>query len=173
MLNINDINLHSIINVQAYKHDGELYKQWTGAKVVTLRENIVIIALINSKVVKENRNKYVTREPLIWIFDKNKNWNTSITIRKGQPYFYINIASMPIFEEGTLKYIDYDLDVKNYPGKEVQIVDQSEFEANKVKYDYSDKLVNIIEETAKEVLDAIATNSYPFDNEKIVMGSST
>ncbi|WAM02954.1 DUF402 domain-containing protein [Mycoplasmopsis cynos] len=51
--------------------------------------------------------------------------------------YYINLSSYPIFEDRTIKFIDYDLDLKSYPTKELQIVDKEEFNENSRYYGYS------------------------------------
>jgi protein associated with RNAse G/E len=67
--------------------------------------------------------------------------------------FYVNIASPYIFEEDTLKYIDFDLDFKII-GHELNFIkklDEHEFDENKKKYNYPDSLINKINEAQQEI----------------------
>ncbi|MGL4357107.1 MAG: DUF402 domain-containing protein [Cetobacterium sp.] len=60
-----------------------------------------------------------------------KFFNATLTIKKDGFYYYANLSSPFFFEENTIKYIDYDYDVKKYPGKKFSIVDHNNFVTNK------------------------------------------
>lgn len=94
-------------------------------------------------------------------------FNTTGLIRKSGTYFYTNIASAPIFEDQTIKFIDYDLDIKAYPGQKTKVVDRKEFEENRQKFHYSTKLVQILEKTTTEVMRLIAFGEEFFDEDVI------
>jgi protein associated with RNAse G/E len=64
-----------------------------------------------------------------------------------------------LFEEEAIKFIDFDYDifipdvVKNY--KKYKLLDSNEFIENSIKYKYSPKLIEKINESVKEVKEMI------------------
>lgn len=134
-----------IVNVQAYKHDGTLYRQWNGIKVLEVQPDLVVTLMYKTKVTEATGQKWIVREPIIWFFPLEDWFNTTALIRKTGTYFYTNLSSSPLFEDNTIKFIDYDLDIKAYPGTSVKLVDKADFEKHKVKFNYPEKLVKIIQ----------------------------
>lgn len=159
--------LNQIINVQAYKHDGQLYRQWNGAKVVSLSNEEIILFLFKTKVKELKGQKWVVREPMLWWIPFEHFFNTTLLIREDGFYYYTNIASPPIFEDNTLKFIDYDLDIKIYPQIKTKLVDRKEFADNSKKLAYSDKLLKIIDQTIEDVF-YLSNNNQAFFNKKTI-----
>ncbi|MGV2393611.1 UNVERIFIED_CONTAM: DUF402 domain-containing protein [Campylobacter lari] len=93
--------------------------------------------------------------------------NALILLKPKQNYIYINIASNPIYEDNTIKFIDFDLDIKYYPYDQISIVDEEEFNENKIKYGYSNKLINMVFDSVKDVLDKYEKSEYFFNPEVI------
>lgn len=156
-----------IVNVQAYKHDGTLYRQWNGAKVLEVSPEYVVLFMYKAKVKESDGQRWVVREPMLWYMPKTEFYNTTGIIRNSGTYFYTNIASPPYFEDNTIKFIDYDLDIKAYPEQKTKVVDKGEFEFHKKKYNYSDELIEIIEKTVKKVLKLINFSDGCFDQSVI------
>lgn len=73
--------------------------------------------------------------------------NAIITFKPGQHFsyhYYINLASDFIFEENTIKFVDFDIDIKIYNKKSFDIVDREEFLENKEILNYPAKLEGIL-----------------------------
>ena len=66
----------------------------------------------------------------MYFFD-NEWFNIIVQLKKDGIYYYCNIASPFIIEEGTIKYIDYDLDLRIFPDGEYKILDQMEYNYHK------------------------------------------
>ena len=79
----------------------------------------------------------------MYFFD-NEWFNIIVQLKKDGIYYYCNIASPFIIEEGTIKYIDYDLDLRIFPDGEYKILDQMEYNYHKRIMNYSDELDNVI-----------------------------
>jgi protein associated with RNAse G/E len=142
-----DIN-KEFINIQAYKHDGTLYRQWNGARIVGSSKDYVLVLLNKTKVQESKNQKWVITEPIIWFFSTNKFFNVTLTIKEDGCYYYANLSSPFFFEDNTIKYIDYDYDIKKYPRKKFSIVDHNDFINNKDWYDEDTKNViyqNLVE----------------------------
>ncbi|MGY6172153.1 DUF402 domain-containing protein [Candidatus Mycoplasma pogonae] len=159
-----NVKVGSIISAQAYKYNGELYRQWNGIKVVENSQDHVVLHLDKTRVSKKNSQNWVIRELVIWFLPKNRMFNAIISIRNGQPYVYINLCSSFIFEDNTIKFIDYDLDIKCFPGEDFKIIDKSDFRKNRTKLKYPIRLVNKIYSTILDVLEMYLQDEYFFDH---------
>ena len=65
------------------------------------------------------------------------------------------------------KYIDYDLDVKVFPGGDKKLLDVEEYEQHKRKMNYSDDIDFILKENVKILVDWINNQLGPFSEEYI------
>ncbi|WP_027120815.1 DUF402 domain-containing protein [Mycoplasmopsis lipofaciens] len=153
----------SIINVQAFKYDGELYRQWNGVKVLRNTDQHYVLFIYKTKVAESKKRSWVYREPVIWFLPKNNMYNALILLKPKQNYIYINLASKPFYEDNTIKFIDYDIDVKCYPTRNLNIVDKEEFLENSQKYKYSKKLIRLIYNSLSDIVEKYDNNEYFFN----------
>ncbi|KXK06899.1 MAG: hypothetical protein UZ17_ACD001000214 [Acidobacteria bacterium OLB17] len=72
--------------------------------------------------------------------------------------FYCNIAMPPVLRDCILEYVDLDIDVLVWPGKEAIVLDRDEFEEHAVKLRYPKDTIIKAEESLKEVLRLVALN---------------
>ena len=156
-----------IVNIQVYKNNGLLYRQWNGVKVIDVSPHLWVFLMYKTKVSEKRGQKWVVREPYIWWMPTKQFYNTTGLIRSNGIYFYTNLASPPFFEDNTVKYIDYDLDIKAYPESAIKIVDKNEYNINKIKYNYSIKTQKIIEKTVTEVIKYIKEKKYFFNKKNV------
>lgn len=155
------------MQVQAYKHDGSLHRQWSPAYLVEETEDYWALASRASSVVESNGRKWITKENAIFLLFK-KEWMNVIAMFKkdiGITY-YVNIATPTILDGEYLKYIDYDLDIKKYPDH-CEILDEKEYQRNIKLYNYPYKLKEAIDASMKRVLSLIETKSFPFKDKEI------
>ncbi|WP_036452666.1 DUF402 domain-containing protein [Mycoplasma buteonis] len=163
-----NIKTGQIINVQAYKHNGFLYRQWNGAKVIFHNKRHIVLFLRGTRVTESHNetNGWRYTESAIWFLPKDSFYNAIVLFKKNVgSYYYINMASKPIFEDNTLKFIDYDLDIKCYPEKDLQIVDREEFGQNSKQMDYPLKLKEKIHEEIKNIVSMYNNYEYFFNTE--------
>ncbi len=161
------IETGQILDVQAYKHDGTLYRQWNGLKVLEVSDQSIVLLMFKTKVIEKSGQKWIVREPTLWWFPRDEWHNTSGLIRASGTYFYTNIASPFIFEDNTIKYIDYDLDIKAYPEKPVKVVDRKEFERHSEEMKYPQEIIDASENELKSVLKLINAGDTYFDEEVV------
>ncbi len=90
--------MNSIINVQAYKHDGTLYRQWNGVKVVEVSQYSIALLMYKTKVQERKGSRWVMREPLVWFFPLDGFFNTMCLIRHTGIYYYVNLSSPPFLK---------------------------------------------------------------------------
>ncbi|AJR12217.1 Protein of uncharacterised function (DUF402) [Mesomycoplasma dispar] len=136
-----------IINIHAYKYNGFLYRQWSNARVISNSLTHVVVNLKGSVVKKYGTKSWRFSDSTIFVFPKNTMHNAIITFKPGQNFsyhYYINLASDFIFEDDTIKFVDFDLDIKIYSKKSFDIVDRDEFLENKEIMNYPAKLDSLL-----------------------------
>jgi len=155
------------IEVQGYKHDGGMHRIWDAVFVVDEGENYIVVASNRTKVIEHDYRIWHTKEPAIMIFFKDKWFNVIAMLKEQGVTYYVNLASPYINDKGTIKYIDYDLDMKLYPDNQVKIIDVKEYVFHKKKYNYSDDIDTILRFNLKEIKSIMESRSFPFDDQKI------
>ena len=86
-------------------------------------------------------------------------------MKKDGIYFYCNIATPYIIEENTIKYIDYDLDLRIFPKGDYKILDKLEYEYHKNKMNYSDDLDIVINNAMKSLIKEYVEGSFMFQKD--------
>lgn len=160
------INVGHFVDVQAFKYDGTLYRQWNGVKVFLDSHNFVCAILNKTKVIEKSGQKWSIKEPTLWFFSKTDFYNVTVLPRKDGLYYYINLASPFFHEDNAIKYIDFDFDIKIYPGKAFSIVDHLDFQKNKEKL-YSDDLVATIYKNLAKISKLVQEKDTIFDENYI------
>ncbi len=61
-----------IINIQAYKYNGFLYRQWSNARVISNSLTHVVVSLNGSIVKKYGTKSWRFSEPTIFVFPKKQ-----------------------------------------------------------------------------------------------------
>lgn len=155
------------MKVQAYKHDGQLHRQWSPAFLAEETDDYWALASKASCVTESDGRRWITKENAIFLLFK-KEWMNVIAMFKEEGIcYYVNIATPTILDQGYLKYIDYDLDIKLYPNKFEKILDENEYARHIQTYGYPKALSNAIEKSAEEVKKKIADKAFPFLDEEI------
>ncbi|WGI36614.1 DUF402 domain-containing protein [Mesomycoplasma lagogenitalium] len=163
-----NVALNKFLNVQAYKYNGKLYRQWSGVRILEDNEDHVVVYLDRkTKVMEKSKHRWTIRDNTIWFFHKKHFFNALITIKNNRHYIYINLASPYFAEENTIKYIDYDLDIKVYPNKDLNIIDRAEFINNAKKMKYSRKLIDVVFEELKKLVNWYYDDYYIFNGKYI------
>lgn len=142
----------NFINVQAYKYNGDLYRQWNGSKIIKNDSQNIILYNFHSRIMEKSGKSWQVSEPSLWIFPKNENYNVNVLLRPEGNYYYINLTSPFIFEDNTIKYIDFDIDIKVYPKKEIEIVDIKEFQKNIKDYGYPPSVRKMVYKQVQNLL---------------------
>lgn len=130
--------------IQCYKHNGKIHRSWDEAIVLDIKKDYIVFGNNKTLVTEAQGTWWRTKEPAIMYFFKDKWFNIIAQLKKDGLYYYCNIASPFIIEENTIKYIDYDLDLRIFPTGEFKILDKLEYAYHKRIMNYDDKLDKVI-----------------------------
>ena len=155
------------IQVHSYKHDGNIHRVWQETVVLKGTKNIVIGANDRTLVTESDGRTWLTREPSICYFHSQHWFNIICMLREDGVYYYVNMSSPFLYEHGSLKYIDYDLDVKVFPDMSYIILDEDEYELHKKRMNYPKVIDKIMEHHMAELFKWIENRKGPFAREFI------
>lgn len=155
-------NVGDIVQIHSYKHNGQIHRAWKVVTILERTDDYIIAGNNHTQVIESDGRSWFTREPAICYFTKNHWFNVIGMLRKPGIYFYCNLSSPYLFEEDTIKYVDYDLDVKVFPNYGYKILDRDEYENHRQKMRYPKTVENIIEEELETLLKMIQNNEGPF-----------
>lgn len=158
------------IIVQAYKHDGLIHREWSPAYLVSETDEFWAVASKASLVTENDGRRWLTKEPALFILFKNK-WMNIIAMMKRKSEgitYYANVATPTIMDQGILRYIDYDLDLKLFPDKAIKELDEHEFERHILTYGYPKDLTTAIRKSFHEIKAMMKEGKFPFDDNEIL-----
>ena len=151
--------------IQCYKHNGNIHRAWDEATFLEETDEYLVFANYKTQVIRAEGISWKTKEPAIMYFFKKKWYNIIAQLKKDGIYYYCNIASPYIIEENTIKYIDYDLDLRVFPTGEYKILDKLEYEYHKKILNYSDDLDVIVRTSLNNLIKDYKKKAVMFDKD--------
>lgn len=150
--------------IQCYKHDGKIHRAWDEAVLLETHKDYMVFGNNRTKVTESEGVTWRTKEPAIMYFFKKKWYNIIVQMKKDGIYYYCNIATPYILEENTIKYIDYDLDLRIFPKGDYKVLDKLEYEYHKKKMNYSKDLDLIIKNALNDLISDYRKNVSMFNS---------
>jgi protein associated with RNAse G/E len=153
------------LQIQCYKHDGKIHRAWSEAVVIDVKEEYIVCGNYKTLVIESQGHAWKTKEPAVMYFFKDKWYNVITQFKSDGIYFYCNIASPYIIEENTIKYIDYDLDLRVFPDGQHKVLDIAEYEAHKKEMEYGKDLDGILNDSLKKLIKRFENGDIVFNKE--------
>jgi len=155
------------VRTQCYKHNEKVHKAWEEAIFLDSTEEFNIFGNCKTLVTEADGRTWRTREAAIIFFSK-KNWYHIIgQIKKDGIYYYCDIASPSIIEDKTIKYIDYDLDLRVFPDGSFKILDRGEYQYHKRIMKYPKELDIILRSELTNLINRVRNKEFPFNKSDI------
>ena len=161
---MNNLMIGEKLNIHSYKHNGKIHRSWDEAILLEDTDEYLIFGNYKTIVTESDGRTWKTKEPAIIYFSK-KNWFNIIgQLKYNGIYYYCNLASPYIIEDKTIKYIDYDLDLRVFPDGSFKILDRGEYQYHKKIMNYSDDIDVILKEELTVLIDKARNKKFPFIN---------
>lgn len=157
------ICIGDLYQIQCYKHDGKIHRAWDEAVVLDIKKDYMVFGNNRTKVTESEGVTWRTKEPAIMYFFKNRWYNIIVQMKKDGIYYYCNIATPFILEENTIKYIDYDLDLRIFPKGDYKVLDKLEYQYHKKKMNYSKDLDKVVNNAMKDLISIYKKGEFMFD----------
>ena len=167
MLNESEIIMENIkvgdkLKIFCYKHDGTLEHTSEEAIVLENNEDYLVCGNGRTKITEKDGRSHMTNEPAVLFFYKNHWFNIIGQLKKFGLFYYCNIASPYIIDGKSIKYIDYDLDLRVFPDGGFRILDRNEYNYHKKTMKYSEELDGIIKSELSHLIEIKRSESGPF-----------
>ena len=153
--------------IHCYKHNGMIHKSWKIAYILDIQDEYIVLGNENVLVTKQDGRTWKTKEPAIMFFYKNRWFNIIAQIKNNGIFYYCNIASPYIIEDKTIKYIDYDLDLRVFNDGAFKILDRNEYNYHKKLMKYSKEINYIIKKELSSLIEMKKQGEFPFDSNVI------
>ena len=166
-MNVENLEIGKKYEIHAYKHDGSIHRAWDEAVLLEIHDDYLIFGNEKTKVTESDGRTWRTKEPAVLFFFKNDWFNIIGQYKKNGIYYYCNMASPFIIEEDTIKYIDYDLDLRVFPDGSFKVLDRGEYRYHKSLMHYDKKIDYILKTELTKLINKVREKSGAFDHEII------
>lgn len=157
---------NNAVLVNSRKMDNKIYRSWNTKLIEQNASLLILFGEFKSEIMHKHLG-VIRRGTLSYEYYWFDRWYSVFRFHEPDGSlrnFYCNINKPPVFERNTLNYIDLDIDVIVWNDYQREILDVDEFEENKKKYNYSEKLVKKTKDSLTELLELIDNRHFPFKN---------
>ena len=166
-MNIEKLKVGKKYEIHAYKHDGNIHRAWDEAVLLEIHDDYLIFGNEKTKVTESDGRTWRTKEPAVLFFFTKKWYNIIGQYKKNGIYYYCNMASPFIIEEGKIKYIDYDLDLRVFPDGSFKVLDRGEYKYHKNIMKYPESIDKILKIELTNLINEVREKKGAFDHETI------
>ena len=166
-MNLENLEIGKKYEIHAYKHDGNIHRAWDEAVLLEIHDDYLIFGNEKTKVTESDGRTWRTKEPAIMFFYKNRWFNIIAQLKANGLFYYCNIASPYVIDEGVIKYIDYDLDLRLFNDGAFKILDRNEYNYHKKLMNYPKEINYIIKEELSSLIEMKKASEFPFDSNVI------
>ena len=149
--------------IHSYKHDGNIHREWDEAILLDDCGEYLVFGNNKTKVLESDGRSWRTKEPAIMFFYKHKWYNVIGQLKPDGIYYYCNMASPFILEDGAIKYIDYDLDLRVFPNGAFKVLDRGEYKYHRKIMRYPNEIDKILKEDLSQLIELVRNKQIPFD----------
>lgn len=149
--------------IHGYKHDGKIHRSWDEAVLLEIHKDYLIFGNERTRVTESDGRTWRTKEPAVLYFFYKSWYNIIGQCKKDGIYYYCNIASPFIIEENTIKYIDYDLDLRVFPDGSFKVLDRGEYKYHKNIMHYSNKIDEILKYELTQLIKQVRQKQLAFE----------
>ena len=162
-----ELQVGDSLELHCYKHNGKIHTVSDRITVLDIKDDVLVCGDYKTTITENDGTKHKTKEPAIIFFYKDKWFNILAQLKKAGLYYYCNIATPYIIDDGCIKYIDYDLDLRVYPDGGFRVLDKNEYKYHKKIMHYSDEIDTIVKAELSNLIEMKKRNEGPFDTNVI------
>jgi len=157
-----NISVGDKLKIHCYKHNGKIHRTWDEAVVLEITDEMLVCANNKTKVTEADGRSHKTNEPAVMFFYVNHWFNVIGQLKKHGLFYYCNIATPFLIDDGVIKYIDYDLDLRVFPDGGFRILDKNEYNYHRKIMKYPKDIDFILKKELTELIEMKRKNAGPF-----------
>ncbi len=150
------------LQIHCYKHNGHLERVSDEALILEINDEWLICGNYQTKITEDDGRSYKTKEPAILFFYKKRWFNVIGQLKKFGLFYYCNIATPYLIEDGIIKYIDYDLDLRVFPDGGFRVLDRNEYNYHRRIMHYPKEINIILKKELTDLIEMKRKNEGPF-----------
>ena len=162
-----NIKVGDRLTIHCYKHDGKLHRTWDEATVLEINDDVLICGNNKTTVTESDGRSHKTNEPAVMFFYRNRWFNVIGQFKSQGLFYYCNIATPYLIDDGIIKYIDYDLDLRVFPDGGFRVLDRNEYNYHRKLMHYPEELDQILKNELSGLIEMKKANLGPFNKENI------
>ena len=151
--------------VHSTKYDGSLHYRYS-MQLVRQEPNLLTLYCPPETPLESYRGQFTTQFHSLELYWSDRYYNVVLLwYPDWRPRMhYVNVATPATWSDGTLRFVDLDLDVIwRAETNEVILDDEDEFALHQVRFGYPSDLIALAQRSGEEVRAMIARRAYPFD----------
>lgn len=163
-----------MITVNSRKYDGTIRRSWNCQLVRRRDPLLVFVGEFDSDVDHADLGR-IAKGTISYEYYWLDRWYNIFRFHEpsgGLRNYYCNINMPPKFADGSLDYVDLDIDVLVQPDLSYVVLDRDEFERNSRLFRYPADLAVKVEETLKELQEVIESRNLPGVPEQFATSST-
>jgi protein associated with RNAse G/E len=152
------------IPVESTKFDGSLHYRYTMTVVADEGDRLLAWGPVGTRF-ESYRGVYDATRHFLMLHYRDRDWNLEVMWEPDwKPNkHYVNIALPATWDDGTLRYVDLDLDISWWPDGAVRLLDEDEFAEHRERFGYPQWLIDRAWAAVDEVRALISSRLPPFD----------
>ncbi len=151
--------------VHSTKHDGSLHYRFE-TDAIHVGDSLLALHLRAGSRLESYRGTLTAAHDILMLMWKGRRWKLSVRWEAGWvPHdCYVDIITPAVWDDGTLRLTDMDLDLILKPGLRLPLLDDAdEFQEHAERFAYSEGLVSQCHAAVVEVAALMSRQAYPFD----------
>jgi protein associated with RNAse G/E len=156
------------ITVRTYKYDGTEHRHWQ-AQISRQKDSLIVLDAKFAEEIRHPLLGIIAPETLSIEYYWLDRWYN--IFRFTEPAgelrnFYCNVNVPPVLHNNVLSYVDLDIDILVAPDFSYSILDEDEFAANAVRFNYPREIRRRSQEALGELIALIEERAFPFNEFK-------
>jgi len=147
------------------KYDGSLHYRYP-TTMVREEPGLLVLYVAAGTPLDSYRGQFVTAQHSLQFYWSDRFYNLHVNWEPGwhPRSHYVNIATPADWHDGTLRFVDLDLDIIwRATTDEVILDDEDEFVLHQARFGYTDDVIDRARRSCLDVREMIAQRAYPFD----------
>ena len=155
-----------IVRVVSTKYDGSPRDTYEGQLIDSGRGVVRLSVSAGTPTWWAKAQKWVDSvDDSIEIYFEDRWYNLWHFAPNDRNMWYCNIAMPPTFDRETLRWVDLDIDVRCQADGSLVVLDEDEFEQNRIEMGYPGDVVEAALAARDDVLSLAGQGLFPFDHQ--------
>lgn len=156
-----------IVSINSRKYDLSIRRSWQ-ARLIEQKADLLLFVGEFAEDVHHPDLGHIQAGTISYEYYWLERWYNVFRFHHPDGTFrnwYCNVNMPPTFDGAILDYVDLDIDVLIWPGKEPIILDEQDFAENAIAYAYPPEVIRNAEAALAQLLRNIETRAFPFNEE--------